>query len=422
MPSLINTSFTAFVGIDWADSKHDVCLQVAGESTRQFSRIDHTPESIERWALALHHAYGAPIAVAVELTKGPLVSALQKYDFIVLFPINPTTLAKYRKAFVPSGAKDDPSDAQWALELLMTHPEKFPALSLQSSEMRILGSLTEQRRQLVEDRVRVSNRLCSTLKQYYPLALELFKDHGTLVFADFLRRWPSLDELSRARPASLDKFLDSHNVRRSALSQKRQELILKAKPLTEDHSIIAPSRLYTLALADQLKVMLASIKSFDIEIETLANSMADYKIFHTLPGAGKQLAPRLMVAFGDQRDRFNAADEVQKYAGVAPVTERSGKKQWVHWRWQCSVFLRQTFVEWAGQSVRRSAWAGEFYRQQRAKGSTYQVAIRALAFKWIRILYRCWKTSTVYEEQIYLKALSRHGSPLSERLAELAAD
>lgn len=69
MPSLINTSFTAFVGIDWADSKHDVCLQVAGESTRQFSRIDHTPESIERWALALHHAYGAPIAVAVELTK-----------------------------------------------------------------------------------------------------------------------------------------------------------------------------------------------------------------------------------------------------------------------------------------------------------------------------------------------------------------
>lgn len=304
----------------------------------------------------------------------------------------------------------------------MTHPEKFPALSLQSSEMRILGSLTEQRRQLVEDRVRVSNRLCSTLKQYYPLALELFKDHGTLVFADFLRRWPSLDELSRARPASLDKFLDSHNVRRSALSQKRQELILKAKPLTEDHSIIAPSRLYTLALADQLKVMVASIKSFDIEIETLANSMADYKIFHTLPGAGKQLAPRLMVAFGDQRDRFNAADEVQKYAGVAPVTERSGKKQWVHWRWQCSVFLRQTFVEWAGQSVRRSAWAGESYRQQRAKGSTYQVAIRALAFKWIRILYRCWKTSTVYEEQIYLKALSRHGSPLSERLAELAAD
>ena len=89
---------------------------------------------------------------------------------------------------------------------------------------------------------------------------------------------------------------------------------------------------------------------------------------------------------------FRSADELQKYAGIAPVTERSGKKSWVHWRLQCPKFLRQTFVEWAAQTITRSFWAGAYYRQQRAKGSSHHIAVRALAFKWIRILYRCWQT------------------------------
>jgi hypothetical protein len=413
----INSPFTAFVGIDWADTKHDICLLVAGESRPQFSCIAHTPASIEHWALSLHNIYGGPIAVAVELTKGPLISALQKYDFIALFPINPTTLAKYRKAFVTSGAKDDPTDALWALELLLKHPEKFPQLSPQSADMRALGSLTEQRRHLVDAKVGVSNRLCSNLKQYYPLILELFQEHDTVMFGAFLSRWPSLAELKRVRSGTLEKFFNLHNARQSVLIQQRLALILQAMPLTEDEGVVRPSRLYTLALVAQLNVILASIKSYDSEIETLANSMEDYALFQTLPGAGKSLAPRLMAAFGNQRDRFGTASDVQKYAGIAPVTERSGKKQWVHWRWQCSTFLRQTFVEWAGQSIRRSAWAGAFYRQQRAKGCSYQVAVRALAFKWIRIVFQCWKTSTVYDEARYLEALKSHGSPLLEHLA-----
>lgn len=134
--------------------------------------------------------------------------------------------------------------------------------------------------------------------------------------------------------------------------------------------------------------------------------------FRALPGAGPSLAPRLLVAFGEDRDRFGSASEVQMYSGVAPVTERSGKKEWIHWRLQCSRFLRQTFVEWAAQTINKSYWAGEFYRQQREKGCTYQAAVRALAFKWIRIVYRCWQTRTLYDEAKYLKALELRGSPL----------
>jgi transposase len=119
-----------------------------------------------------------------------------------------------------------------------------------------------------------------------------------------------------------------------------------------------------------------------------------------------------LVAFGEQRERFDSAAALQKYAGIAPVTERSGKKHWVHWRWQCPTFLRQTFVEWAAQTINKSFRAGACYRQQRDKGCTCQAAVRALAFKWIRTLFRCWKTRTPYNESVYLNTLKRRGSPL----------
>jgi len=148
------------------------------------------------------------------------------------------------------------------------------------------------------------------------------------------------------------------------------------------------------------------------EIAEVAKQHEDFVLFESLPGAGPAYASRLLVAFGEQRDRYASAAELQKYAGIAPVIERSGKKNWVHWRYQCPKFLRQTFVEWAAQTINKSYWAGEYYRQQREKGCKYQVAVRALAFKWIRILFRCWQTHAPYDESAYLKALKRRGSPL----------
>lgn len=158
--------------------------------------------------------------------------------------------------------------------------------------------------------------------------------------------------------------------------------------------------------------MLEAIKRFYIEIESVAKQHDDYALFTALPGAGPSLAPRLLVAFGELRERYKTAADLQKYSGVAPVTERSGKKHRVHWRWQCPTFLRQTFVEWAEQTINKYYWAGEYYRQQRAKRNTYQTAVRALAFKWIRILFRCWQTRTPYNEIAYLIALERRGSTL----------
>jgi hypothetical protein len=119
--------FTAFIGIDWADQKHDICLQAAGGDRREFSVLAHRPEAIEQWARSLQQRFHGPIAVCLELAQGPIVSALLKYDFLVLFPVNPATVAKYRQAFTPSHAKDDPSDAELQLELLLRHRDKLEA-------------------------------------------------------------------------------------------------------------------------------------------------------------------------------------------------------------------------------------------------------------------------------------------------------
>jgi hypothetical protein len=174
------------------------------------------------------------------------------------------------------------------------------------------------------------------------------------------------------------------------------------------------------ALMAQLRVILEAIERFDQGIAERAQSHPDYALFEALPGAGPALAPRLLVAFGEQRERYGSAQEMQKYAGIAPVLERSGKQSWVHWRRQCPKFLRQTFVEWASVSIRFSFWARAYYEHQRDKGATHQAAVRSLAFKWIRIVFRCWQSGTPYDESVYLAALQRRGSSLISNLAQLS--
>jgi Transposase IS116/IS110/IS902 family len=149
-----------------------------------------------------------------------------------------------------------------------------------------------------------------------------------------------------------------------------------------------------------------AIRCYDQQIETLARQHPDFAIVDSLPGAGAALTPRLIAALGTQRDRYHSTSELQSYSGIAPVLASSGKQSWVHWRWACPQFVRQTFHEWAAHSIGSSAWAKSYYEQQRAKGKPRNTVIRALAFKWIRILFRCWKDRQPYREDHYQRALS----------------
>ncbi|MQA92533.1 MAG: transposase, partial [Gemmatimonas sp.] len=135
----------------------------------------------------------------------------------------------------------------------------------------------------------------------------------------------------------------------------------------------------------------------------------------------RPLAPRLLAVFGSCRERFESAEEVQLLTGIAPVTISSGKRSFVRWRWSAPTFVRQTLHEFAHHSIRSSRWAQAYYEQQRERGHDHHQAVRSLAFKWIRVLWRCWHDRTPYDEARYIEALIRRGSPLAARLQALAA-
>jgi transposase len=171
------------------------------------------------------------------------------------------------------------------------------------------------------------------------------------------------------------------------------------------------------ALVCQLRPLLNSIAEFDRQIATIFRQHPDRPIFESFPRAGAALAPRLTAAFGMDRDRFQAAREMQELAGIAPVTEKSGKKSFVHWRYACPKFMRQTFQEFADHSRRWCKFAKAYYELQRQRGKSHNAAVRALAYKWIRILLRCWKDRQPYQDEVYTKSLIKHGSSLASRVA-----
>jgi len=406
--------FAAFVSIDWADKKHVWCLQAAGSEQRESGELEHTPEAVEAWVGQLCQRFAnRPIAVALEQSRGALVFMLSKYEPLHLFPVPSTMSASMRKALYPSGSKDDPRDADLLLDLLLQHRDKLHRLSPDTEATRRVQNLVEERRKLVDEKTAQANRLTSDLKIYFPQVLDWFERLDTELVCDLLQRWPTLAELQKVPPAKLRTFFRKHYCRDEELIERRLLAIRQAIPAIRDRAVIEAKSMVVRVIVQVIVSLLEGIADLDKKIEEAAATHPDFFIFDSLPGAGAVMAPRLLAAFGSQRERYGSAGEVQTYTGIAPVMEKSGKMKWVHFRWACPKFLRQSFHEWAGHSIAQSVWARSYYQQLRSRGKGHHAAVRALAFKWIRILFRCWKDRVAYDEKKYLAALVRRGSPLA---------
>ncbi len=165
-------------------------------------------------------------------------------------------------------------------------------------------------------------------------------------------------------------------------------------------------------LIGQIAQLNSAIDEYDMELKSLYDKHPDKYIFDSFPGSGDALGPRLLSAWGTDRDRYDSADSMQKYSGTAPITKASGKSKIVIRRIACPKFLLQTFHEFASCSRRSSIWAQAYYEMKRDQGKTHHMAIRSLAFKWLRIMFRCWQNRTKYDEIKYLQALKKSNSPL----------
>lgn len=403
----------AAIGIDWASDHHDIAVQPTAGAVEE-CQVTHTPEALRQWLADLERRFaGQPIGIAVETSRGPLVQALLEAPFVVLYPINPRSLRRFRETFSPNGAKDDAPDARLLLALLVQHRERLVAWTPDDERTRLLRRLVEQRRRAIGLRTQLVQQLHATLAESFPQALAWAgEDLASPMACAFLQRWPTLAALQRARPSTVRHFYTQHGCRRAARIDARLTEIHSAVALTRDPAVLTSSGLMLQLLVRQLDALRPSVAALEAAIAQHFAAHADAPIFTSLPGAGAALAPRLLAAFGTDRRRFSSAAEVQQHSGIAPITVKSGRSCQVQWRWATATFLRQSFHEFAHHSIQHSAWASSYYAQQRRRGKTHHAAVRALAFKWIRIIWRCWQDRTPYDEARYHAALHRHQSPL----------
>jgi transposase len=410
-----------FVGIDWADQRHDLWwFTNDGQRCERVESIEQQPEAIAAWVKRLQKRFPQHrILVALEQSRGPLFVALAEFKSLELYPINPNQLANYRKAMFPSGAKSDQVDARLLAEFLQHACEKNQLRPWRPSDMatRRIGSLSEMRRKLVDQRKSQVLGLTSCLKLYFPQLLQLSPrgvDHE-LTLA-IIRRWPTLQLLQREHPRTLRRFLAEHGIRNSQQQTEFIEAERAARPITHDKAILEPQARYAQSLAQMVRVLNESIAGYDQELKQLVAEHADGKIFHSINGAGDALVPRLIMAFGSNRDHYLDAESLQCYSGIAPITKQTGKTRHVDKRIGCPKFLRQTFHEFADSARKWSSWSRAYYDMKRSQGMNHHAAIRSLAYKWIRIMYRLWKDRTTYSEEAYLARLRQAGSPVIQFL------
>ena len=421
----MDTQVSLQIGIDWADQKHDFCLCSitqnsaisASEQSRESGVIASSAQHVHEWIGQLRKRFpDGDFEVCLELSKGQLINVLETYDFIRIYPLNPISADSFRQSLYPSLRKDDATDAALLLEILQKHRGHLRQQSMAPASARLLEGLVQARRKSVDQRTALIQQLTSTLKDYYPQALDMIGEPSEPMSRDFLRKWPSWQELSKAREQTLRSFYYGHRSRSESLIQARLEVKKNSCALTEDSTVIELGMIQTLALVDQLEALSKIILNYDRKIKQLYDAHEKKALIDSLPGAGSKLGPRLLCAMESHTLQCRNASELASYSGIAPIRQSSGKRSRISKRYRRPKFLHQSFIEWAKCSIFYSTWAKAYYQhRKKTLGQTYWSIIRSLAFKWIRILYKCWESGTQYDEDTYMETLIKRGSPYAQK-------
>jgi transposase len=396
-----------FIGIDWADKKHD-CYVIDRDGKGFHQEIAHSPEDIDAWvAEMLQLADGKPVAIMLEQSRGPLVHALMFRENVLLFPINPKQLVRYRESY-PGGGKDDPTDAMYLARLLRERITTLTAWQPDDEDTRLLAHLSQQRRTLVNGQTKLRQQLIALLKSYFPIVLSLFPSvRQQPLLLSILSRWPDPRQLRRADRRLIRRVLQDHCVRNQERQSEIVERIRSAALLTRDDALITPAAMTVKLLVSQLQQSRQAIQEFDAKIAEVMQRHPNAHLFTSLRGAGPALAPRLLCAFGSQKDRWEDADSLAAFSGIAPVTRKSGKQFSVRRRYACPKFLRQTFHEFADSARLYCPWTKARYCLLRDRGTKHHAALRKLARSWIRILFRVWQTGTPFDCDRYIAKLKQ---------------
>jgi transposase len=388
-----------FVGHDWAEDHHDVELR-DGEG-RRLGRA-RLPEGVE--GVARFHALVASyaeepgdVAIATETDRGLFVGSLVAAGYEV-YAVNPMSVARYRERHVTSGAKSDPGDAATLAELARTDRHHHRRVAGDSELAEAIKVLARSHQNLVWARQRQVNQLRSTLREYYPAALELGELHGP----------DALGVLAVAPTPTLGRALSRKQIAsaimRAGRQRRAEERAAEIHGILRQEQLVAPSALSD-AMGASVAALVAVVRELNTQVARLEGQLAagfdqhpDAKVVRSLPGLGTVLGARVLGEFGDDPDRYADAKARKNYAGTSPITKASGKSKVVLARYARNKRLSDACHLWAFAAITASPGARAFYHARRSAGDTHNRALRALANRLVGILHGCLRHGSPYDE------------------------
>jgi transposase len=393
------------IGIDSSDDHHDIHAEAAGSAAVFRLRISNDLDGFQRMLQALSETFAdVPRRYAIE-NPSLLLGRFLLHSGAAVYAVNPRSVASMRKALSASGKKDDRLDAHALSLLLRERADDLTPIQSSSPEGTVLAGLVAQRVDVVEEKNRLLNQLAATLKGYYPRALELFSNPDQPISLAFLQAFASPTELAAATREDWDRlFAGQRYPQRGRIAKLWEQARLPQVPVSPADETLGARQVRRLVRS--LRVLDDELAQVDEEIKRRFDDLPEASTFRSLPGAADVLAPALFAVFGDNRERWADWRDIGRLSGTVPITRTSGRARSVMMRHHCDHRARRTLHLFAGCSRKGCVWANDFYVKQRNLGKSHGTALRNLATKWLRILFRLWQDGTVYDEAEYLKRRS----------------
>jgi transposase len=407
------STLSYFAALDWASDHHDVAVvDRLGAIAAEF-RFAHTAAGWAEFSEKMKPYAGAPIAL--ETSSGPAVDQLLQRGWEV-YPVNPKSAERYRERKIPSGDKSDRPDAYTLADALRTDGHAWRRLQPQDEATATLRALCRDEITLIEQRTLLVNQLIAALREYYPAALEAFDDWTLPSAWALIVQFPTPAALQAAGKRRWEKFLHTHKLWRPSTTEERLKIFAKANALPSGTAVVSAKSLLASSLVRVLQTLEMQLQAYRKRINEAFSQHPDHHIFGSLPGAGQKLAPRLLGELGSIREVFPDADSLCCLAGVSPVRYQSGQINKARIRWACDVVLRHTSHLWADCSRKTSIWAQTYYQGKRAQGMSHAAALRCLAKRWLKILWRMWQSNTCYDPIRHEQSATKHGSWVFSKL------
>lgn len=392
-----------FVGIDWAEAHHDVCLVDEAGGVLAKRRIAEGLVGVGQLHALLAEYAEEPtlVVVGIETDRGLLVGALVASGYQV-FAINPLAASRYRERHVTSRAKSDPGDAKMLADLVRTDRHNHRPVAGDSELAAAVQVLARAHQHLIWTRQRLVNQLRSSLREFYPAALAAF---GTeLANPDALAILAAAPTPATGRTLSRRQLVS--RLRRAGRERNLEGRAAEIQAQLRAPQLAAPTLVteaYGTSVAATVRILHElndQIRALEAELAESFERHPDAEIYRSLPGLGVVLSARVVAEFGDDRTRFSHPKARKNYAGTAPITKASGTRQVVLARVARNRRLADACYRWAFSALLRSPGARRYYDALRSRGKTHHQALRALANRLVGILHGCLQHQQAYREDV----------------------